>query len=61
MKEHEHPRWSEKKRDIEDRDTYTSGNTDYKVGKRHKKYGSAYNPPRKDHEGSYEQGYNSKD
>lgn len=56
MKEHEHPHWRK-----QDTDPYTAGNLDFKLGKRHARNGDPYNPPRKEHEGSYEQGYISKD
>lgn len=61
MKEHENPHWHGKAIHKEDADPYTAGNFDYKLGQRHAKHGHQYNPPRTWHEGSYEQGYNSKD
>lgn len=60
MKEHENPYW-QKKRVRDDKDPYSAGNFDYKLGHRHAREGHEYNPPRKEHESSYEQGYNSKD
>lgn len=61
MKEHELPHWRDKAILREDADPYSAGGFDFKLGARHKREGKPYNPPRKWHESSYEQGYNFKE